>query len=102
LHADALRSRVGQEVIIGIRPERITDARSVHGETAATAQRFTVPVDVVEPTGPDTLVFAQVNGKRLISRVHPATNARAGADMELVFDVSKAVAFDISNGQRIG
>jgi multiple sugar transport system ATP-binding protein len=102
LHADALRSRVGQEVIIGIRPERITDARSVHGETAATAQRFTVRVDVVEPTGPDTLVFAQVNGKRLISRVHPATNARAGADMELVFDVSKAVAFDISNGQRIG
>ncbi|SAK90181.1 sugar ABC transporter ATPase [Caballeronia pedi] len=101
LPSDALRSRMGQTVIVGIRPERITDARSAHGESGASSQRFTVRVDVVEPTGPDTLVFAQVNGRRMVSRVHPSSEARPDANLELVFDVSKAVVFDPASERRI-
>jgi multiple sugar transport system ATP-binding protein len=101
LPTDALRNRVGQDVIVGIRPERITDARSAHGESLACSKTFAVRVDVVEPTGPDTLVFASVNGKRIVSRVHPASSPRADSDMELVFDVSKAVVFDPATELRI-
>ena len=44
------------------------------GATTRNLQAIDVNVDVIEPTGPDTLVFAQVNGKRIVSRVHPASN----------------------------
>ncbi|WP_207003056.1 ABC transporter ATP-binding protein [Trinickia mobilis] len=96
-----LKSRVGQEVILGLRPERITDARSAHDVQSGLLQPVEVKVDVIEPTGPDTLVFAQVNGKRIVSRVHPASNPQPLQNMNLLFDVSKAVLFDPSNEARI-
>ena len=46
-----------------------------------------VKVDVIEPTGPDTLVFAQVNGKRIVSRVHPASNPQPLSNATLLFEV---------------
>ncbi len=69
-----LNGHVGREVILGLRPERITDARNAHDGQASSLQPIDVVVDVTEPTGPDTHVFAQVNGKRIVSRVHPAAN----------------------------
>ena len=72
--AAKLKSHVGREVILGLRPERITDVRHAHNGDASHLQPFDVRVDVTEPTGPDTHVFAQVNGKRIVSRVHPAAN----------------------------
>ncbi|WP_118179465.1 ABC transporter ATP-binding protein [Paraburkholderia phosphatilytica] len=96
-----VKSQVGREVILGLRPERITDQRSAHNVEDAQLQPIEVKVDVIEPTGPDTLVFAQVNGKRIVSRVHPASNPQPQTNMSLLFDVSKAVLFDPSNEERI-
>jgi len=70
-----------------LRPERITDARGAHGDHAK-LQQIEVKVDVIEPTGPDTLVFAQVNGKRVVSRVHPASNPQPLTNTTLLFDTS--------------
>ncbi|MBN3849581.1 sn-glycerol-3-phosphate ABC transporter ATP-binding protein UgpC [Paraburkholderia sp. Ac-20342] len=102
LPSESLRSQIGDEVIVGIRPERISDARSAHGESGSALQAFDVRVDVVEPTGPDTLVFAQINGKRIVSRVHPAASPHPGSNATLIFDTSKAVVFDPATEQRIG
>ncbi|MCX4160941.1 MULTISPECIES: ABC transporter ATP-binding protein [Paraburkholderia] len=96
-----VKSHVGREVILGLRPERITDARSAHNVEDAQLQSMEVKIDVIEPTGPDTLVFAQVNGKRVVSRVHPASNPQPLSNMNLLFDVSKAVLFDPANEERI-
>jgi multiple sugar transport system ATP-binding protein len=96
-----LRGKVGQEVVLGLRPERITDARSAHDVDDARLQPVEVRVDVIEPTGPDTLVFAQVNGKRIVSRVHPASNPQPLTNMTLLFDVSKAVLFDPKTEERL-
>jgi multiple sugar transport system ATP-binding protein len=95
-----VNSHVGREVILGLRPERITDARGAHGDDSK-LQPIEVKVDVIEPTGPDTLVFAQVNSKRIVSRVHPASNPQPLANTTLLFDTSKAVLFDPSNEERI-
>ncbi|MGU7773770.1 ABC transporter ATP-binding protein [Burkholderia sp. MR1-5-21] len=97
---EALRSSLGKGVILGLRPERITDVRNAH-ERAENLQRVSVSVDVVEPTGPDTLVFSQVNGKRVISRVHPAANPMPLSKMDLLFDVSKSVLFDRESEMRV-
>jgi multiple sugar transport system ATP-binding protein len=96
-----VKANVGRNVILGLRPERITDARSSHNGHGSGMQSLDVRVDVIEPTGPDTLVFAQMNGKRVVSRVHPASNPQALQTMSLVFDVSKAVLFDPSTEARI-
>jgi multiple sugar transport system ATP-binding protein len=96
-----VKAQVGKDVILGLRPERITDARSAHNVEDAQLQPIEVKVDVIEPTGPDTLVFAQVNGKRVVSRVHPASNPQPLSNMTLLFDVSKAVLFDPANEERI-
>jgi multiple sugar transport system ATP-binding protein len=96
-----VKGHVGKEVILGLRPERITDARSAHNVEDAQLQPIEVKIDVIEPTGPDTLVFAQVNGKRVVSRVHPASNPQPLSNMTLLFDVSKAVLFDPANEDRI-
>jgi multiple sugar transport system ATP-binding protein len=99
--AAKLKSRIGQEVILGLRPERITDARNAQDAQNGVLQPIEVKVDVIEPTGPDTLVFAQVNGKRIVSRVHPSSSPQPLQNMNLLFDVSKAVLFDPSNEARI-
>ncbi|SAL18667.1 ABC transporter ATP-binding protein [Caballeronia telluris] len=99
--AAKLRGKVGQEVVLGLRPERITDARSAHDVDDARLQPVEVRVDVIEPTGPDTLVFAQVNGKRIVSRVHPASNPQPLTNTTLLFDVSKAVLFDPKTEERL-
>jgi len=96
-----VKGQVGKEVILGLRPERITDARSAHNVEDAQLQPIEVKIDVIEPTGPDTLVFAQVNGKRVVSRVHPASNPQPLSNTTLLFDVSKAVLFDPANEERI-
>ena len=99
--AAKLKSHVGREVILGLRPERITDVRHAHNGDASHLQPFDVRVDVTEPTGPDTHVFAQVNGKRIVSRVHPAANPQPDQTLSLLFDVSKAVLFDPASEERI-
>ncbi|MEX3955059.1 ABC transporter ATP-binding protein [Trinickia sp. EG282A] len=100
-NANRLNGSLGQNVILGLRPERITDARSAHNGHSDALQQIDVKVDVIEPTGPDTLVFAQVNGKRTVSRVHPASNPQPEQKMPLLFDVSKAVLFDPATEARI-
>ncbi|MFG6853964.1 ABC transporter ATP-binding protein [Burkholderia pseudomallei] len=99
--AKRMNGHVGRDVILGLRPERITDARSAHNGEGARLQPVDVTVDVTEPTGPDTHVFAQVNGKRIVSRVHPAANPQPQQKLSLLFDVSKAVLFDPSTEARI-
>ena len=96
-----LQAWVGKEVILGIRPEQITDS--------ATAQRAghnvygrRCDVEMVEPTGPDTLVIIRINGEVVCCRVRPEQACAAGQSMELLFNVSRVVFFDPATQKRIG
>lgn len=99
--ASRMRNHIGQEVILGLRPEQITDQRSAGPGAENSVQRIVMRVEVIEPTGPDTMVFTVLNGKRLIGRVHPACNPQPSTLLQLLFDVSKAVLFDPKSGSRI-
>ena len=97
----AVQHHLNQEVILGLRPERITDKRHAHSTAESLLQEITVKVDVIEPTGPDTLVFTQINNRRTVCRVHPSAEPRAHENIALLFDVSKAVLFDPKSEERI-
>ena len=98
---EALRPWIGKEITLGIRPEQITDLASAQHEEANTYRRDCA-VELVEPTGPDTLVLIRLNGEVVCCRVRPAQACAAGQSMALLFNVSKAVFFDPATGKRIG
>ncbi|MCG2583722.1 ABC transporter ATP-binding protein [Massilia sp. TS11] len=89
-------SHVGREVILGLRPEHITDTISAHSGTEVDCL-----IEMTEPTGPDTLAFTQCNGSRLTCRTHPRAGAAPGQTLRLCFDAAKAVLFDPATEQRL-
>lgn len=96
--ADKLRSYAGREVILGVRPEQITDMSSAHGDVG---QELGCLIDLVEPTGPDTLLTTRLNGAAVTCRTHPREAVLPGQTMQLSFNLSKAAMFDPANGERI-
>ena len=88
--------RTGTSVLLGLRPEHMTDAGRMQGE----GSRVMVPIDLAESTGADTLVFTTLGGVRCVCRLHPA--AALGRDeVELAVDVAAAVLFDPESQQAI-
>ena len=59
-------------------------------------------VEVLEPTGPDTLVFININGKEVRCRVPPDSVKSPGEHMKLMVDMSKALFFNPQTEERIG
>jgi multiple sugar transport system ATP-binding protein len=100
----AVQSRLstwnGREVIAGIRPEQISDDMT-RGEERADRIKRRAKVDVVHPTGPDTLILIELNDTPVTCRVHPETRLRSGDTAELAFDLSKLVFFDPDEETRI-
>jgi multiple sugar transport system ATP-binding protein len=97
----SLGEYAGKEVILGIRPEQITDKTQYSGENPHVITR-SAKIEVVQPTGPDTLVLIHLNGTPVTCRVHPESRATPGAPMALMFDLSKLVFFDAQTEKRIG
>lgn len=95
---DALRA-LGENtsgVLLGLRPEYMTDPERAIGS----GQALTVPVDLAELTGADTLVFTTLGGVRCVCRLHPA--AVVGHEhVELSIDVRNAVLFDPDSKRAI-
>jgi multiple sugar transport system ATP-binding protein len=94
LSEQAARKYAGKKVLVGIRPENFTIA------TSDTRSPLTVDVDVVEPTGPDTLVVFQLGGVEVTARL-PPKQAHAGTEAVLSVDTSKVVIFDADTEARI-
>ncbi|MDY7573187.1 sn-glycerol-3-phosphate ABC transporter ATP-binding protein UgpC [Actimicrobium sp. CCI2.3] len=104
LQSSGLTARIGQEVILGIRPEHITDADSARNNLASNAYcptEVSCTVEMVEPTGPDTMVFVWFNQTRATCRTHPRAGAMPRGVITLAFDLSKAVLFDPVSEERI-
>ena len=55
---------------------------------------------VVEPTGPDTLIYVEVNQTEIVCRTSPDHAGRAGGTMQLAFDATKPFFFDPQTGLR--
>jgi multiple sugar transport system ATP-binding protein len=77
-----------REVIFGLRPEHLVwVAEDAPGSIAVIAA-------VVEPLGSDTLVFFEVGGREMVSRVPPEAARRPGDRLTLKPDLSRMHLFD--------
>ncbi|MGY0398994.1 MAG: ABC transporter ATP-binding protein [Ostreibacterium sp.] len=97
---EALSKRLGKEIILGIRPEQITQKQLSKMDNDQ-AVLFDAEIEILEPTGPDTLVYIKLNDQGINCRINPHRVVKVGETMELMMDVSKTVLFDPDTEQRI-
>jgi multiple sugar transport system ATP-binding protein len=90
---NALDAYIGQEVIAGIRAEAIDLARDGMAPTP-TRQFVDARVEVIEPTGADTLVVLNLGGHEFTARLEPDAALRPGQDARFLVDLTKLVCFD--------
>jgi multiple sugar transport system ATP-binding protein len=86
----------GREVVLGIRPEDITET------TAASAASLDATIDVVEPMGAETYLHLKTGNTTLVARVRPAGHHKPGHAFRVSLDLSKAHLFDALSQKRIG
>jgi len=80
-------------VIAGIRAEAVTLAQD--GMVAGPSQRFfDARVEVIEPTGADTLVTLELGDQEFTARLDPDAPLAPGQTARFLVDLSKLVCFD--------
>ena len=97
---DNMMGWVGKDILLGIRPETITDEDGADRKSGNIAQ-MTNRIVVTEPAGSDTFVTMTMGGKDVIARMRSDADVRPGADFTFAVNMEKAVAFDPKTEDRI-
>jgi len=90
---ESFAGKAGQRVVYGVRPEHFALAQGNAGTEAI--------VEVVEPTGANIEVFAELAGQRvcaIFSERHPF---KPGDKIRLTTDLGKVHLFDAESGRRL-
>ncbi|MGH8630489.1 MAG: ABC transporter ATP-binding protein [Burkholderiales bacterium] len=91
--AGPMERYAGREVIAGLRAEAVTLAGN--GVAAGPSQRVVdARVEVVEPTGADTLAVLNLGGHEFTARLDPDVSLKPGQDARFLVDLTKLVCFD--------
>ena len=90
----------GKRVVLGIRPEHLSRHKPELAGKAGIAT-LTAPVEVVEPTGAETMAVMRFGELEVVGRFAPAEAPRMGEDMPLAVDMTHACLFDPATQQLI-
>ena len=90
----------GRDILLGIRPETITDEDAADRKSNNIAH-LTNRIVVTEPAGSDTFVTMTLGGRDVIARMRSDADVRPGADFTFAVNMEKAVAFDPKTENRI-
>ncbi len=95
----AVEAYLGREVKLGLRPETIS--RAGVSEPSPDLFTFERAIDLVEPTGPDTMLVFTLGGPAAVARVRPEDRAPMGATYRFEVDMPRAKIFDAATGKRL-
>ncbi|WP_432414919.1 ABC transporter ATP-binding protein [Chromohalobacter israelensis] len=98
--AQALQARVGERLILGLRPEHFVEDET-RMETSFDGTRLEVMATVVEPTGADILLQATLGETEATMRLGPKSRVAAGERVALRVDMSRAVLFEATSQRRV-
>jgi len=93
-----LRSYIGAEVIMGIRPEDVYESRSARGTTQDNTVKMTL--DLIEPVGPFLLLHLRAGRIPFVATVKQ-TRAKVGQEVIMELDLSKIHVFDKKTNKAI-
>jgi multiple sugar transport system ATP-binding protein len=89
----------GKKIILGIRPENITDSSAnVHGETAVVATE----VEMVEPLGHEVIIHGRTGEDLLVGSLGSHQLPKVGERIDLVVGLDSIHLFDAATEQRLG
>ncbi|MDI9409386.1 MAG: ABC transporter ATP-binding protein [Candidatus Pacebacteria bacterium] len=98
--AERLKSLVGAEIILGIRPEAITDPAAADQRSKFLTEASCL-IDIVEPSGADIFALTSLSGKTVTARLRNDVAVTAGQPLRLIFNLANAVYFDRASGDRL-
>ena len=87
-------SRMDRPVVLGIRPEAISNGPGASAPEAAAEVR----VELAEPMGAETYLHLDTGGTTLVARVQPSGRFEAGQRIRVGFDLARAHLFDPETG----
>jgi multiple sugar transport system ATP-binding protein len=85
---------VDRTVVLGIRPEAIAEVNRRFGDDARDVLSLEAPVELVEPTGAETIVLLRLGGERVLGRVAPDVRLAPGSPARFTLDTRKICLFD--------
>ncbi len=88
----------GQPVVFGVRPEHFNPVHAHRGDPIATLK---VLVDMVEPTGSETILMSRVAGQNVVASVEPDDAPNEGETVELAINMGKICLFDPATELRL-
>jgi multiple sugar transport system ATP-binding protein len=94
-------SWIGREVVLGIRPECIAEPTRHFSDAPSAGITITAPVEMLEPTGAETIVVLRLGDERALGRVSPDLRPRSGEAAQFAVDTRKISLFDPATGDRI-
>jgi multiple sugar transport system ATP-binding protein len=89
---DAAARFVGRDVVVGIRPECIAEGNRVFSGDAPVV--VDAPVEMVEPTGAETIVLLRLGGEPALARITPDIRPTPGATASFALDTRRICLFD--------
>ncbi|MDW4498871.1 sn-glycerol-3-phosphate ABC transporter ATP-binding protein UgpC [Sulfitobacter sp. D35] len=95
-----MSGHAGREIMLGIRPEAITDPDGADRNGMA-VHHIEAKVEVTEPAGSDTFVVTHLGGKEVTGRFRADVDVSPGKVFPFAINMDKAVAFDPETEQRI-
>jgi multiple sugar transport system ATP-binding protein len=93
--AHRYRDASSRELLLGLRPEHITERRTNGAGGNAT---FPVTLDVVEPMGMETMVYFSIDGTEVCGRVDPTSAGDAGTVMPVQANMEHMHLIDAETG----
>jgi multiple sugar transport system ATP-binding protein len=82
---------VGREVVLGIRPECIAEQNRRFEDGSLLVEAL---VEMIEPTGAETIVLLRLGGHEVLARVAPDVKPKPGETARFALDTRKICLFD--------
>src|SRR6476646_4563286 len=92
---------IGREVVLGIRPECIAEPTRHFSDAPDAALTIAARVEMIEPTGAETIVVLRIGDDRALGRVSPDLRHRLGETARFAVDTRKISLFAPATGDRI-
>jgi multiple sugar transport system ATP-binding protein len=89
---DAAAPFVGRDVVVGIRPECIAEGSRIFSADPPVV--VNAPVEMVEPTGAETIVLLRLGGEPALARITPDIRPTPGAAAPFALDTRRICLFD--------
>ena len=79
-----------QKITYGIRPEHISLREG----------GFSGAIELIEPTGAETLVFSKIGKAEICARTMERSNVKRGDSVGFMPDINKVLLFNVETGAR--